>query len=504
MYEDLRPGARLVQAVRSGSSGRELLEAMLHPLSFSDYEGHAQKTPFVVQRPASPDFWRGLFSSDRCRRLLERGEAEYCRDVTVSRVEKSGARTNLNYNQGGAGDGGGAGPGGGGRGGGRRASAADVWRRFEEEGASVRLLHPQRFPEGRHVLRLLSGLEGLFDCLVGCNTYLTPRGAQGFRPHYDDIDAFILQAEGEKRWQLWAPRSEADVNPLQSSPDFARGDLGAPDFDVTLRPGDLLYMPRGLIHCAQTPADSEHSLHLTVSTNQMHSWAHVLGAAFTEALRQASEKYPELRETPPLGYMRRLGAMHCDGRSDERDGLLLLGCHYAKLVLLELGEGSVEGGPSPLDRAADAVNVDFQEQRMPPAEGQRRRGGDGGALAMSTEAAERALDEDAPLEPAPPGCARLFEQDGVAHLVHSLANSAEVHAAAGGGGGGRRLEFDLRHAELLERVLTLRQPTPASELPDSGEDRREVLVALLEEGLLRPSSGGGAKRTNGSKGKAGA
>jgi lysine-specific demethylase/histidyl-hydroxylase NO66 len=472
---------------------------MLHPLSFSDYEGHAHKTPFVLKRPQSPDFWRGLFSKDLCRRLLERGEAKYCRDVTVSRVEKSGRRTNLNHNRGGVGGGGGGG-GGGGKGGedeDRRVSAADAWHRFEEEGASVRLLHPQRFPEGRHVLRLLSGLEGLFDCLVGCNTYLTPRGAQGFRPHYDDIDAFILQAEGEKRWQLWAPRSETDVNPLQSSQDFAPADLGAPDFEVTLRPGDLLYMPRGLIHCAQTPANRDHSLHLTVSTNQMHSWAHVLEAAFTEALRQATEKYPELRETPPLGYMRRLGAMHCDARSDERDGLLFLGGHFAKLVLLELGEGSVEGGPSPLDRAADAINVGFQEQRMPPAEGQRRRGAGGESLAMSTEAAERALDEDTPLEPAPLGCARLFEEGGVAHLVHSLANSEEVHAAEAGGGGGRRLEFDLRHAELLERVLTLRQPTPASELPDSGEDRREVLIALLEEGLLRPSSGKGAKQTKG-------
>ena len=24
--------------------------------------------------------------------------------------------------------------------------------------------------------------------MVGCNTYLTPKGAQGFAPHYDDIE----------------------------------------------------------------------------------------------------------------------------------------------------------------------------------------------------------------------------------------------------------------------------------------------------------------------------
>ena len=301
---------------------------------------------------------------------------------------------------------------------------------------------------------------------------------------------------------LWAPRAEEDVCPLQSSPDFDPAQLGAPDFTVTLREGDLLYMPRGLIHCARTPerpsvgsSGRPHSLHLTVSTNQMHSWAHMMEAALSEALRQATEKHPELRETPPLGYMRRLGAMHCDGRSDAREALLETGREAARLVLMELAEGSVEGGPSPLDRAADAINVGFQEQRMPPALPQRRKGaggagggGEAGAeppMAMTTGEAEAALDEDVPLEPAPAGCARLFEEGGVAHLVHSLANSAEVHAAQQGGAGGRRLEFDLRHAELLERVLTLRVSTPASELPDSGDDRRDVLVALLEEGLLR-------------------
>jgi hypothetical protein len=28
--------------------------------------------------------------------------------------------------------------------------------------------------------------------MVGCNTYLTPKGAQGFAPHYDDIEVRII------------------------------------------------------------------------------------------------------------------------------------------------------------------------------------------------------------------------------------------------------------------------------------------------------------------------
>jgi lysine-specific demethylase/histidyl-hydroxylase NO66 len=51
---------------------------------------------------------------------------------------------------------------------------------------------------------LLSNLEHEFGCMVGSNAYLTPGGAlnQGFAPHYDDIEAFILQLEGYKHWRV--------------------------------------------------------------------------------------------------------------------------------------------------------------------------------------------------------------------------------------------------------------------------------------------------------------
>ena len=36
--------------------------------------------------------------------------------------------------------------------------------------------------------------------------YLTPAGTQGFAPHYDDIEAFVLQLEGQKHWKVYNPR----------------------------------------------------------------------------------------------------------------------------------------------------------------------------------------------------------------------------------------------------------------------------------------------------------
>ena len=114
---------------------------------------------------------------------------------------------------------------------------------------------------------MLSTLQEFFGCFVGANVYLTPPGSQGFAPHYDDIEAFVLQLEGQKRWRLYDPRTPDEVLPRVSSQNFEQDELGECILDVVLEPGDLLYFPRGVIHQAVTQ-DENHSLHITVSTYQ--------------------------------------------------------------------------------------------------------------------------------------------------------------------------------------------------------------------------------------------
>ncbi|KAL1277020.1 hypothetical protein QQF64_023693 [Cirrhinus molitorella] len=70
-------------------------------------------------------------------------------------------------------------------------------------------------------------------------------------------------------------KSEEEVLPLVSSPNFSQNDIGQPIMDVVLEAGDLLYFPRGFIHQGDCLPDA-HSLHITVSSFQRNSWGDLL------------------------------------------------------------------------------------------------------------------------------------------------------------------------------------------------------------------------------------
>jgi hypothetical protein len=103
---------------------------------------------------------------------------------------------------------------------------------------------------------------------VQINSYITPPQNQGFAPHYDVHDVFVLQVAGRKRWTIHAPVVEA---PLDNQPwEQFRDEVAAraaepPLIDTVLEPGDALYLPRGTIHSAV--AQGETSIHLTVGVH---------------------------------------------------------------------------------------------------------------------------------------------------------------------------------------------------------------------------------------------
>lgn len=83
-----------------------------------------------------------------------------------------------------------------------RAVPSKLWD-YYNDGCSIRVLNPQTYDENIH--SIISNLQEYFGTMVGTNVYLTPPNSQGFAPHYDDIEAFIIQLEGSKYWKLYKP-----------------------------------------------------------------------------------------------------------------------------------------------------------------------------------------------------------------------------------------------------------------------------------------------------------
>jgi len=134
----------------------------------------------------------------------------------------------------------------------------------------------------REVSFLCRGVEMFFRQPIGANVYLTPAQASGLRPHFDDHDAFVLQLEGSKEWRLFGFAAE---QPLRGQHfDVDASTLGDAKQVVRLEPGDLLYLPRGVVHAAQSTDTS--SLHLTLGLSSF-SWVDLLQEAL--ALRARNE-----------------------------------------------------------------------------------------------------------------------------------------------------------------------------------------------------------------------
>jgi hypothetical protein len=164
-------------------------------------------------------------------------------------------------------------------------------------GSSLILNHMEDWPS---LLGIVKALGREFHADVGVNAYLTPKGARTFPIHTDEHDALILHLEGEKVWHLhefsllqvglsqkknltfskeWYHRTE--------TPELA---------EIRLKPGDLLYIPRGMPHYAV--AQDTASLHLTVSITPLY-WIDFLKIAAENAAIYSQE----IRSALPPGFI---------------------------------------------------------------------------------------------------------------------------------------------------------------------------------------------------------
>jgi ribosomal protein L16 Arg81 hydroxylase len=106
---------------------------------------------------------------------------------------------------------------------------------------------------------------------VSCNAYCSQKQHQAFPSHFDTMDVFAIHIEGIKVWRIYEGRFDGPIessgfNQTSFSPDYhdkAKGNLA---MEVELKPGDLLYFPKGMYHDAMSATDN--CLHLSFGTTQ--------------------------------------------------------------------------------------------------------------------------------------------------------------------------------------------------------------------------------------------
>ena len=76
-------------------------------------------------------------------------------------------------------------------------------------------------------------------------SYAPPGGNAG--PHVDNYDVFLVQGQGQRRWQISHVPAPEDVALVENA-DMALLEEFAPDTEWVLSPGDLLYLPPRIPH----------------------------------------------------------------------------------------------------------------------------------------------------------------------------------------------------------------------------------------------------------------
>jgi ribosomal protein L16 Arg81 hydroxylase len=257
--------------MRSNSTTKFDLSRLIAPISVKTFqEEYWEQRPLVIRRE-HPGYYDELFGLQSFDEIVVTSSARSPNILVVKNGQESPLKNLVPSD----------------------STALSLEHIFNEYRNGATLVLPyvhERWPTLTELCAVLSS-----ECSSGfqVNAYLTPRRAQGFGVHYDTHDVFILQIEGSKKWRLFDSPMRL---PLQTQPYRKEaGPASEPTQQFVLHAGDLLYLPRGVVH--EALAEDEMSLHLTVGILPI-TWAEVIRFA----VEGAFERDAVFRESLPLGF----------------------------------------------------------------------------------------------------------------------------------------------------------------------------------------------------------
>uniref|UniRef100_A0A7E4W588 Bifunctional lysine-specific demethylase and histidyl-hydroxylase NO66 n=1 Tax=Panagrellus redivivus TaxID=6233 RepID=A0A7E4W588_PANRE len=294
-----------------------------------------QRRVFHIAR-RDKKFYDGLFSSDALLRIIQENDLKYGNNINVALYTQSGGRETHNPEG--------------------RVFAHQI-KQFVEAGMSIQCINPQSYSDT--IWYLCEVLQEMTNNFVGANTYLTPADSAGFAPHWDEVDAFVLQTEGSKRWRVWAPLDGDEALPDESSRNFTEQEMKSRDvvWEGTLHAGDMLYIPRGFYHAAYSMAE-EHSLHVTVSFCHNVTFTHLLKGITDEVWHSVRQSRLLARRSVPPHFLEMNGVANLDYDSKYDEQMLPV----INTILEDLVDTYREAVPSAVDNLA----LEFYRQALPP------------------------------------------------------------------------------------------------------------------------------------------
>jgi hypothetical protein len=257
---------------------------------------------------------------------------------------------------------------------------------FLRQGATLVL----DYLEGIHpgILDVATCIERLTGTLVSCNAYCSWQSVQGYASHFDTMCVFAVQIEGEKTWNIYDGRVNEPVaipgaRPSDFSQDQHDRQKGQLAKQVVMRPGDVLYLPRGLYHDAL--ATDTASLHLSFGATYLAGFSALslligelqkeeffrkrlphfdAGEALAGYLQEVGKKVAErMAETAFHGRIKehmlqnlgdKVTGNRLPDRSADRSFLVTRG----KLRLVRRGRSwRLEGGSEPLEIAPECLDM---------------------------------------------------------------------------------------------------------------------------------------------------
>ena len=428
--------------------GRQEFQWVINPIEIDTFMADNWEKKHLLIPRKDPSYYQKLISRQTIDQMLRENIVEYTKNIDITSYKDNVRET---HNPDG------------------RAIPGDVWN-FYSDGCSIRILNPQTFMPSVYAMNVK--LQEYFHCMVGTNVYLTPPNSQGFAPHYDDIEAFVLQIEGKKHWKLYNPRSDEEYLPRVSSENFDQDEIGEPIFEVILEPGDLLYFPRGCIHQAFT-VPGHHSLHVTLSVYQKNSWIDLMEFMMQDALANAAAQDVDFRRGVPLNLHQHLGIVFNDSKTNERKLFIDKARELFETIFNE----------ESLDVAADQLAKKFQHDALPPmlTEKEKAKTSFGCNFLFNGNgeiAPKECIKENTKVRLLRRNILRLVQEEGTIRVYYSTDNSKEYH------------EYEPNFLELEEDVangiedLVKAYPHFMKVKDISVENPVDFISSLWERGLL--------------------